>query len=318
MKPFEDLRDYLSTPSPPQDFKERLGIGFKIFLIVGSVVFVIFQFNPRFSFIFSLFYAWIVVGLSFGVTFWVLGEIEERWLRRWTGEMNYGKQWVIVFFQFLICWKIYLMIEAFCIPLLFPEYFAKIERDEPFLHFLRVLPIWFIVTYLIFEMEIKKTLTQSLQQAQQINRLLAQKNQELSASDASVHADEGTNSSPRSSSGVKKFQIFRNNQTEALDPAVISHISVEEHYSSIFVKTAKEVEEIQVRLSLKEALNQLPPDSFVRIHRSHVINLSHVSHVEQTARSYQIFLGDNDFVLPLSRHRVSQVLPVLQEYLKTD
>jgi len=312
-----ELREYFSTPKTPFDFTQRLQQGIKIFAIIGSSVFVILQFTPHFSFLFSLFYAWVIVAFSFGVVMWFLNEIEVRFLGRWLGEMNYGKQWLLVFTQFLIGWEVYLAVEGIVIPLTFPEYLEKLGTHRNFTHFLRVLPIWFIVTYTIFQMEIKKQLTQSLEQAQQINQLLDQRSRELSSFGTGILSQENSNVPLPSSEEPQKFQFSRNNQIEELNPEIISHISVEEHYSSIFVKTVEEVEEIQVRLSLKEALKQLPQDSFVQIHRSHVINLSHVSHIEQTARAYQVFLGDNDFALPLSRHRVAQVLPVLQKFLKT-
>ncbi len=313
-----ELREYFSTPSTPYDFTQRLQEGIKIFAIIGSIVFVVLQFTPRFSILFSLFYAWIIVALSFGGVMWFLREIEVRFLGRWFGEMNYGKQWLLVFTKFLIGWGVYIVVEGIAIPPTFPEYLDMPEGRQNFIHFLRVLPIWFIVTYMIFQMEIKKTLAKNLEQARQINQLLDQRSREFSSFGTAILAQENSNAPRPSSAESQKFKFSRNNQIEELNPEIISHISVEEHYSSIFVKTVKDVEEIQVRLSLKEALNQLPQDSFIRIHRSHVINLSHVSHIEQTARSYQIFLGDNEFALPLSRHRVPQVLPVLQEFLKTD
>ena len=54
---------------------------------------------------------------------------------------------------------------------------------------------------------------------------------------------------------------------------------------------------------------------FVQIHRSHVVNLAHVSRIEQSARSYRVFMGERANALPMSRHRVPDVLPLLQEFL---
>ena len=91
-------------------------------------------------------------------------------------------------------------------------------------------------------------------------------------------------------------------------------MTIEEHYSRIFIREGQEYREVQVRLSLKEALAQLPDGLFIQTHRSHLVNLGHVSRIQRPARSYELTIGEGRYRLPVSRHRIAQVLPSLQAF----
>ncbi|MCH7477273.1 MAG: LytTR family transcriptional regulator [SAR324 cluster bacterium] len=94
---------------------------------------------------------------------------------------------------------------------------------------------------------------------------------------------------------------------EAFDPEAISHVTIEEHYSRIFIREGQEFREVQVKLSLKEALARLPEVLFIQTHRSHLVNLAHVSRIQRLARSYGLTTSEGRYRLPVSRHRISQV-----------
>lgn len=312
MKSIEEFRDFLATPLPPHPFSERFYLYIKITFLIGLTCSVVLQFKDDFSFSFGLFYAWAVVAVSFGMAQWILEEGYLFLLRKQgKGELprKLGVEWLMTFFNFLVGYGIFLGLSDFLIPLVYPEYGFIIQGIRTWELFFRILPLWFFISFLLYQLEAKKVLASNLEQAQSINRLLEQKNREFAPT---PKTPESYSSSHQE---LPKFTISRNNETEVLNPETISHISVEEHYSRIFVKTAQALEEIEVRLSLKDALKKLPADSFIQIHRSHVINLAHVSHIQQNARSYQIFMGNQKAMLPISRHRVPQVLPVLQEFL---
>ena len=227
-----------------------------------------------------------------------------------------GRQWPLTFFNFLVGYGVFVLANDTIVPWLYPQFTGVSEEVRTWGLFFKILPLWFFIAFVTFEMEIKKTLAGNLEQARQVNRLLEQRNKEFSKA---PHGKGGFSSSQQvsraSSTSRSSFRIPGKNEVENLDPEIISHISVEEHYSRIFVKRDQLLEEIEVRLSLKEALQQLPAPPFVQIHRSHVINLAHVSHIKQSARSYRVFMGEQVNALPMSRHRVPAVLPLLQEFL---
>lgn len=89
----------------------------------------------------------------------------------------------------------------------------------------------------------------------------------------------------------------------------IIHISMEDHYAKIcWLQTGVKKEKL-VRLSLKEAVKQLPQDRFLQIHRSHLINLERA---EGLVREKQKWIVNIDGVeLPVSRSRLSAVKNML-------
>ena len=70
-----------------------------------------------------------------------------------------------------------------------------------------------------------------------------------------------------------------------------------------------------MRSTLKGLLIQLPDDRFFHIHHSHVVNLEFITGIKKNHRTYQFFLSDRQKILPLIRHRISEVFPKIETYL---
>lgn len=313
------LIEYFSFPVTPRNFRERLIFQIKIIFFIGLAVYFALHYAQAHTHIFRIFFAWGIVGVSFGVCSWFIDEIVYHIPFRGEKPLpkTIGHGWVISFIGLLFGFVAYYFSLKYVVPIFFPEYADMVKGLSAIPSLLQhVLPIYFIVAFFAFQAEIKKVLSRNLLQAKEVNQLLEKKHDELLKQQAE-HKIEKPDEMPSQAILPKQpFIISRNNATESLDPDIISHISVEEHYSSIFLKSETEEKTIQVRLSLKEALSKLPKESFVQIHRSHIVNAFHVSHVEQESRNYQLFLDNQDHVLPISRHRVPQVLPFLEDFLK--
>ena len=321
------FREYWATPLLTKNFRERLLLHIKVTSLIGIVLTVVLQFNPGFSFSFSIFYSWGIVAASFGGSQWLLGEVSifffsspalKRGMQK-SRIITVGQQWPLVFINFLVGYGVFVLANDILVSQVYPEFIGVREEVRKWGLFLKILPLWFFIAFVVFQMEIKKNLAGSLEQARQINLLLEQRNREFATAplgrSTSTSSQQASRSFSTSESEPQSLRIPGSNGADTLEPGAISHISVEEHYSRIFVKTDQALEEIEVRISLKEALRQLPATTFIQIHRSHVINLAHVSHIEQYARSYRVFMGKHEVALPMSRHRVPKVLPILQEFL---
>lgn len=89
----------------------------------------------------------------------------------------------------------------------------------------------------------------------------------------------------------------------------ITHISMEDHYAKISWQQTGQIKEKLVRLSLKEAVKQLPEDRFIQIHRSHLINLDHAEGLKREKQKWMVGVGGVD--LPVSRGRLSAVRNML-------
>jgi len=95
----------------------------------------------------------------------------------------------------------------------------------------------------------------------------------------------------------------------------IYFIAVEDHYCKIVYNRGGEIYQEYVRLSLKDALSNLPADHFVQVHRSYAVNLQHVKQIKKEGQAYQLLIRGSNQFLPASRHRAHIFLPKLQEIL---
>ena len=95
--------------------------------------------------------------------------------------------------------------------------------------------------------------------------------------------------------------------------AAITHISVEDHYSRIFYRQdgSGRLRDVLIRMPLKALERQLPPAAFVQIHRSHLVNLEHVSALTRDGRQSRVALDAAGLELPVSRHRLPHIRPLL-------
>lgn len=140
-------------------------------------------------------------------------------------------------------------------------------------HFLRLLPLWAIVTAVLIQ--------PCVLHGQGIGREGARLRLEL---------------------GRKRID---------LPATAISHIVVDDHHCYLHHVRDGTLRKIDLGLPLKELLGHLP-EQFLQIHRSHVVNVDAVSHVSRQDRQYRVHLRDGDVVLPISRQRMQAVLPILE------
>jgi two-component system sensor histidine kinase ChiS len=87
--------------------------------------------------------------------------------------------------------------------------------------------------------------------------------------------------------------IFINNRNRTFSIPFSTILYITSHRKSIVIHTAEE--DIELPLLIKEIIDQLPPDIFVRIHKSHIINLHYlhsISHVR--SGRYRVRLRDDD------------------------
>ena len=92
----------------------------------------------------------------------------------------------------------------------------------------------------------------------------------------------------------------------------ITHISMNDHYANIYLQENEGCRKVFVRMTLQQALAQLPEDQFVQIHRSHLINLHHLMELRKTGRSWESIIGQERRPLPVSRNRQRDLLDYLR------
>jgi hypothetical protein len=95
----------------------------------------------------------------------------------------------------------------------------------------------------------------------------------------------------------------------------ITHITVKEHYLHVNYLTQGVLKEIIIRKTLKTIQEELPYPLFQQIHRSHLVNIEHISQIKKEKRLYFSFVYQDQFKLPIGRSYLSQTLLSVQTLL---
>jgi DNA-binding LytR/AlgR family response regulator len=101
-----------------------------------------------------------------------------------------------------------------------------------------------------------------------------------------------------------------NKRCRLVQPADILFVKSADHYVKSFVRYGREKKWMSRHCSLKELLDLLPPDDFVRLNKFYLLNLNHFSHIDE---SKKVLFFNDGFSLPIP-HRIS---PYLRHLLNT-
>jgi hypothetical protein len=93
-------------------------------------------------------------------------------------------------------------------------------------------------------------------------------------------------------------------------------IKAEGNYCKIFYKKESELKQKLIRSSLKEIEKCIQnTDTFIRCHKSYIINISKVSDVTGNARGYLFHFPENDHKIPGSRNLSKSVIAQINSHL---
>jgi NO-binding membrane sensor protein with MHYT domain len=105
-----------------------------------------------------------------------------------------------------------------------------------------------------------------------------------------------------------KIPVVSNKTTILLDLDGIVSIQAEEHYSRVFTTDS----DYFCSLSVSELEGRLDPDSFLRVHRSHIVNLQRATSYERRNDQAVILLeGSEPRAVPVSRSNVPKLRAAL-------
>ncbi len=296
----QSLTEYLNTSlSIGFEHRERLRFYTALFLVTTVSVVALHQLFSESQPFVDLVTHGVLIGVGYclgmGLVELILRGVVQKWKE-------------VIMLKVGIAWCISLVGYIFGLLLIAPfqEYFTPLhplQKDRISLDwFTKMFPIWALFTFLFVQHILKHTLAAENEQLQAINEVLAKR------------LDERPKSGEEFPSQPLVLNVGR--QIETINAYDISHITVEEHYCSVFVLENEALRRIEVKLALKEALAQLPEDYFLQIHRSHLVNLAYVRSIRTSGRSCELLMENSDSVLPVSRHRLSEVLPRLKKSQK--
>ena len=162
------------------------------------------------------------------------------------------------------------------------------------LGFFRLLPIWFLLTYLIVQPYLNESLRSELARLRDVNEMLDGRSRGAERTGQLVHFE----------SGRTAF---------TLDADVIRNVAVEDHYCYVHYRHDDGFAKRDLAVPLRDVLALLPLE-FVQVHRSHIVNLHHIASIKRKGRSIYLVLG-GDYRVPVSRHRLEEVLPRIRQQI---
>jgi hypothetical protein len=119
----------------------------------------------------------------------------------------------------------------------------------------------------------------------------------------------------REHAGDVPLQIVVSGMTKPLAPFFITHVTVHGHYLDVHYLEDQGHEQVCIRKTLGEIMEELPPGMFLRTHRSHVVNPGHISGLFKKDRRYFVKLCGDRFLIPISRNHFPRVVSFLENRL---
>lgn len=98
-----------------------------------------------------------------------------------------------------------------------------------------------------------------------------------------------------------------------LKPFQLLYIESADNYSNIVFSDDGKQKKVLIRSSLKRMEAQINFSFIVRCHRTFIVNLKNVNHIEGNAAGYKIHLAQHETVIPVSRTYSNAVIEKLKE-----
>ena len=300
--------EYWHSPLGPFycDFSHRL----VIYLLVG-VAYVIGSFACLIIFINP---AWVYGNLAYSAAralhtalFFTLGlaVVDVAASRLLAGKYNYkqrtvGGQWQIMLAAFLLAFLL-LRISFASLVGVYAQWVLELYKTAPqnrmsfAAEFLIYFAGWLITAGLVIQFALR-------------SQRLAAAPQETQSSGVPDSRDDDRAAAPQARSGF--FVHSSANQNLKIPFTEITHISVEDHYCRMIHKNGENLDSHILRMTLNQLENELPGGQFVRIHRSHIVNLEHVTGWRMVRQQRRLVM-DHGARLPISRSRLAELKQIM-------
>ena len=169
----------------------------------------------------------------------------------------------------------------------------------------KMLPVVFLIGYMLFQLIRRYQLTQELLDLKQLNEQLQAVKASTESRDSGVK-DKQLCDTPKFVLSCKDGDIY-------LNPASVIRVESDENYCHVLVipEEGQSRHRFMARITLNDVANKLPENIFLRVHRSHIVNFSFVSSLERQGRNYQLRLTNGDNV-PVSRSRIKEIRQKVQ------
>lgn len=284
---FDAVRDYFTAQLPLKlNAQQHFGLLRTVFILVFASTIVIHLLAKQQETLLDLLIHATIIGLVYTVAVGLATAFIYS-LRKATRFISVWHVWAASLAGFFIGYYV-LPIEDWVAGL---QWFDSKDRLDSF-GILQLAPVWLLVTYLIIQPYLNERLRSELTRLREINVLLE---------------DRGACAAPNG-----QIVGFKSGKTKfSLDAATIRNIVVDDHYCYLHYQDDNTYSKRDLAMPLRDVLTLLP-SSFVQVHRSHIVNLQYIASIVRRNRRIFVIL-DGGFEVPVSRHRMEQVLPLLRQ-----
>jgi len=107
---------------------------------------------------------------------------------------------------------------------------------------------------------------------------------------------------------IDKLPVQKNRKTYFVDFSDVASVAADGHYTSVFTAQG---ESLFCNYSLSRVEEELDPQVFLRVHRSHIVNLNHVESFQRQHDKGLIFLHGGEHQIPVSRSYIGKLQDAL-------
>lgn len=130
-----------------------------------------------------------------------------------------------------------------------------------------------------------------------------------------MHTAEINNITVEATAPVDELVFSSENEKDklTLKPSQLLYIESADNYSNIvFIEGGVKKKQL-MRSSLKRIESQITSSFIMRCHRTFIINLQNVKHIEGNAAGYKVQFPESDVLIPVSRNYSNSVIEKLKE-----
>lgn len=227
---------------------------------------------------------------GFGVAAWLIIGLSRRASTcAAPGRRTVGQFWVISGCGFVLGALVAGIIERFG-PL--SEVADKAASMHGTSMLVRVLPIWIIWTLFMVRAEVLKS---------------------YEARFATLDQRKPGTRHPLRASVRRTITVESGKESHELAVDEIISVTAEQNYCCFEMSGRRDPVRLLLRSTLHAVRERLPRSEFLQVHRSHLVNRAYVEQIERRGRGFFVVLRDRDDRIPISRHRLEQVLADLEQ-----
>lgn len=285
---------YWSLPLADRlDRSEQVRLLAGVFVLVAASVLVLHLFLPDRQPVPRLLAHALQIALVYVVWFAILGiGFGALLTRRPASPLRVWHVWLLS----AACYVLGFFAADFDDPLTFALH-RDVQEGNQSRHFLRLVPVWILVTWVFTNAFVSRRRRADIERlAERLAEVNARLTDRLAA--------------PKEPPGDHRIVFSHGRQQVDLAAADVSHVTVDDHHCylhrCLHTDGGGSAGKIAIGVPLKELQGALP-DSFVQVHRSHVVNTAAVDRVERQARRVFLHLRGGSRI-PVSRQRLAEVL----------